>query len=249
MILYTSVPSFFISDTGCSLTHWLVNICYPGLTLPYLIRSVRLHLVFKYYGIGGARDPAVLDNVTSPLHGAARFASRSVTPAPGTPLRTPRGSISHFPFGNDVTRSSGIPTGSAPGSLIPSRSIDFFGVRANGAEPEWTIGSLQGAPAGPSSLLIAATAPSALRAATTGGTTTSAAVKIGRRNHDDGALTSDSWSQSASPYLLPSRSTDEFSAIAGTSPLDAKAPLLVMTSFIDSYPQYVCVVFSNRADQ
>eukprot|EP00808_Paulinella_micropora_P019908 g81485.t1 len=39
-------PHFAFSDAFCDVTRWIVNVCYPGLTLPYLLRAIQLHRVF-----------------------------------------------------------------------------------------------------------------------------------------------------------------------------------------------------------
>ncbi len=31
----------------CHITRWVINVTYPGMLLPYLVRALRLHLVFK----------------------------------------------------------------------------------------------------------------------------------------------------------------------------------------------------------
>eukprot|EP00457_Paulinella_chromatophora_P004067 gb/GEZN01004077.1/.p1 GENE.gb/GEZN01004077.1/~~gb/GEZN01004077.1/.p1 ORF type:complete len:608 (+),score=67.79 gb/GEZN01004077.1/:25-1848(+) len=45
-ILLAESPGFTFTHRFCNVTRWIVNVCYPGLTIPYLLRAYQLHRIF-----------------------------------------------------------------------------------------------------------------------------------------------------------------------------------------------------------
>jgi hypothetical protein len=41
-------PDRYDFPVQCSVGRWIIDLVFPGLTLPYLLRALRLYLIFRY---------------------------------------------------------------------------------------------------------------------------------------------------------------------------------------------------------